>query len=234
MNQSVSIIQPLLPLFNRSWTFEAWIYLFNVTNWIQYPILGHCAEGTQNRSLHLVVDYPKLRFGFCGENLTSGIDLKVARWYHTAFVLDSATRNQSIYPDGIFDGSRIANTSCEGANGTSDIGMIRWSSGNQYFNDLIDQLSYTNRSKTFSEILRDATLTLFVSFDDNSTSDEGPLKIDGSLAGSTSFTFGQRGQALQIQNGPDSYFTVQGLALLGRDNRSYSFSIWINPTIRQS
>ena len=233
MNQCVSIAQPFLPLFNRSWTFEAWIYLPAVVNATTYPILGQCASEASDRCLHAVVHYSKLRFGFYADDLDSGTHLIGARWYHTAFVFDSATRNQSIYLDGVLDGTRQANSNYQGTNGTLKIGANFWTTWATFCNGLIDQLSYTNRSKTSQEILRDATLTLYVSFDGNSIFDEGPLRINGSVVGSTNFVSGRQGQALQIDYSPDSYFTVQGLVLLGRSNQSYSFAIWIQPAAIQ-
>ena len=235
MNQSVFIAQPFLPLFNRSWTFEAWIYLPTVVNATDYPIFGQCASEASDRCLHVVVRYSKLRFGFYADDLDSVPNLKAARWYHTAFVFDSATNSQSIYLDGILVATRLANSSYKGTSGPLNIGTNVWSTWATFFNGLIDQLSYTNRSKTSQEILRDATLTLHVSFNGNSTFDEGPLSINGSIVGSTSFALGRQGQALQINNVANSYFTVQGLVLLGRTNQSYSFSIWIKPaTIHKS
>ena len=235
MNQSVSIAQPFLPLFNRSWTFEAWIYLPAVVNATDYPILGQCASELSDRCLHVVVRYSKLRFGFYADDLDSVPNLKAARWYHTAFVFDSVSNTQSIYLDGILVATRQANSSYKGTSGPLNIGTNIWSGWATYFNGLIDQLSFMNRSKTSQEILRDATLTLYVSFDSNSIFDEGPLSISGSVAGSTSFVSGRQGQALQVTNVSGSYFAVQGLVLLGRTNQSYSFSIWIKPaTIHKS
>ena len=100
-----------------------------------------------------------------------------------------------------------------------------------YFSGLIDQLSYTNRSKTPEEVLHDATLTLYYSFDNNSTCDDGPLGINGSLVGYSSFVPGRKGQALQINKVNFSYVGAQGLVLLGRHDQSHSFSIWIKPTV---
>ena len=161
-------------------------------------------------------------FWILRDDLDSVPNLKAARWYHTAFVFDSATRNQSIYFDGVLDATRQAFSNYQGTSGTLKIGANVWSSWSTFCNGLIDQLSYTNRSKTSHEILRDATLTLYVSFNGNSTFDEGPLSINGSIVGSTSFVSGRQGQALQITNVSGSYFAVQGLVLLGRTNQSYS------------
>ena len=233
MNQSVSIDQPFLPLFNRSWTFEAWIYLHNVNSYMEYSIVGQFDEAAINKYLHLVVRSSKLLLGFYSNDLPGATNLTALRWYHTAFAFDNSTRSQSVYLDGVLDGSQVANGVYQGTKGTLAIGFNSWSYGNRYFDGLIDQFSYTNRSKTSAEILRDATLTLSVSFDDNSIFDDGPLHITGSLVGSTSFVSGRQVRALQIDNVLESYFTVQGLVLLGRDGQSYSLSIWIKPAVQQ-
>ena len=169
--------------------------------------------------------------GFYSDGLSGVRSLTASRWYHVAFVFDCATRRQSLYLDGILDSSRRSFHSYQGINGSLTIGMSMISGTAVWFSGLIDQLSYTNRSKTPKEILRDATLTLSLPFDGNTTNDQGPLAIDGSLVGNTSFVSGRRAEALQIFDVPDSYLIVHGLVLLGRNNQSYSFSIWIKPTV---
>ena len=179
--------------------------------------------------------YQSLFVGFFGDDLSGNTILAASRWYHTAFVFDSATRNQSLYLDGVLESTHQSNSPYQGVPGSLTIGMSQEFASNHYFDGLIDQLSYTNRSKSSVEILQDATLTLYYSFNGNSTFDEGPLRIKGSLVGATGFVSGPMGQALQISDPSDSYLIVGGLVLLGRDNQSYSFSIWIQPTVvRQS
>ena len=220
MSQSVSIAQPFLPLVNRSWTFEAWIYLFNVTNRTDHPIIGQCETKAKDRCLHVLVRDRKLYIGFYGDDLTGVTDLNASCWYHIAFVFDIVTGTQSLYLDGVLDGTRPSSSSYLGTSGVLDIGIDSWSNGHHHFDGFIDQLSLTNRSKTPQEILRDATLTVSFSFDSNSTVDEGPLGINGSLLGNTSFVPGRRGQALHIDHVSDSYLMVQGLVLLGTHNQS--------------
>ena len=232
--QSVFVSQPFLRLYNQSWTFEAWIYLASLVDWLDYAIIQQPDSPTPDKALHLTVRYCKLHLGFYSDDLEGISNLTVSRWYHAAFVFDSVTRNQSVYLDGILDASRIANSPYLGMNGSLNIGVTHWSSFDTNFDGLIDQLSFTNRTKTSDEILRDATLTLYFSFDGNSTYDQGPLRVNGCFNGSTSLVSGRRSQALQIDNVLDSYFTVQGLFLLGRNNQSYSFSIWIKPNATRS
>ena len=233
MNQSIVITEPFLPLFNRSWAFEAWIYLSNMTGWADYTIVGQCAMTWTDECLHLLVRGRKLHLGFFNDDLQGATNLLSSRWYHTAFVFNAVTCNRSLYLDGVLEVTDRAGSTYKGKNGSLTFGAVYWSTIERYFDGLIDQLSYTNRSKTSQDILRDATLTLSFSFNGNSIFDEGPFSINGSVEGSTSFVSGRRNQALQICDVPDSYFTVKGLVLLGRDDQSYSFSIWIKPSVRR-
>ena len=233
--QSVNISSPPLKLFNQSWTFEAWIYLANTsaTNPSEYSIIGQCNSLRKDECLHLVVRNQTLHLGYYSDDLRGASKLSASRWHHVAFVFDCATRNQSVYLDGFIDGSREATVCFQGHAQSLTIGAIEaWSQGS-LFDGLIDQLSFTNRSKTSDEILHDATLTVYFSFDHNSTYDQGPLRINGSLIGNVTFTAGRIGQALEIPNVNQSYIQVPGLVLLGTSNRSYSFSIWIQPYLQQ-
>ena len=231
MNQYLSIDQPFVPLFNQSWTFEAWIYIPNLQSGAEYPVVGQCQSLNTSKCLHLTVRYARLHLGFYNDGLDGVTNLTASRWYHIAFLFDCTTRNQSVYLDGVLDATRQSNYTYRATNGSLTIGMSTVRSPTSYFNGLIDQFSYTKRSKTPDEILRDATLTLYVSFDSNSTNDQGPFRINGSLVGNTSFVSGRQGQALQISDVPDSFFATQGFVLLGTRSQPYSFSIWIKPTL---
>ena len=122
LTRSVSINELLLALFNRSRTFEAWIYLSNGTSGLGYPIIGQCDVPSLWKCLHLVVQDQKLLLGFYEDDLRSDTNLTASQWYHTAFTFDSVTRNQSIYLDGVSDGNRLASQSYQGANGKLNIG----------------------------------------------------------------------------------------------------------------
>lgn len=87
----------------------------------------------------------------------------------------------------------------------------------------MDQLSVVKVAKNSSEILDDATLTSWYGFDQNSFTDSGPNEI---LGMGDEIVF--ENEAL-LFNKTNSYFQASGFVLLGINNRSYSFSIWINP-----
>ena len=97
MSQFLSVTVPSLPLFDRSWTFEVWIYLFDVLGSTDYLILGQCDSFANDRCLHLVIRNRKILLGFYSDDLGGVTDLIASRWYHTAFVFDTITRTQSVH-----------------------------------------------------------------------------------------------------------------------------------------
>ena len=231
--QYLYIPSPQLQLQNRSWTFEAWIYLTYNTTGHDYTIIGQCKTSGSFICLHIQIRNQKLYFGHYADDQSGATNLIASRWYHAAFVFDCPSQNQSVYLDGLIDGSRESNHCFQGYNQSLTIGAVEGWGPWDYFDGLIDQVYFTNRSKTSGEILRDATLTVSFSFDNNSIYDLGPLRINGSLVGNTTFISGRVGQALQIENVNPSCFRVKGLVLLGTSNRPYSLSVWIRPYLAQ-
>ena len=232
-DQSLNIPNPQLKLNDQSWTFEAWIYLTNIVTGTQYAIIGQCRNNAQYECLHLLVRSRKLYLGFYSDDLSGRTNLTASKWYHVAFVFDCDNLTQSVYLDGVIDGTRQTSVCFQGRNQSLTIGIIEVFGVYSCFDGLIDQLSYTNRAKNSTEILRDATLVVHFPFDSYSIYDQGPLRINGSLAGNATFVSGRIGQALEIKNVNQSSFEVHGLVLLGVSNRSYSFSIWIRPDVQQ-
>jgi hypothetical protein len=80
-----------------------------------------------------------------------------------------------------------------------------------------------------TEVLRDATLTVSYSFENNLL-DDGPLGINGTGVNYTYSASGVVSQCLFLF-ADQSYVQATGLVLLGTSHQSYSFSIWIYPTI---
>ena len=231
--QYLRVSNPQLKLYNQSWTFEAWIYPTNVSGTNDYAIVAQCRSVVPHTCLHLVIRNQKLYFGLYGDDVPGNTVLTTSKWYHVAFAFDCATRAQSVYLNGRVDGSGLAAMCFQGYNQSLTIGITEVAGAASCFAGLIDQLSFTNRTKTAVEILQDATLTVHVPFDDNSTNDQGPLRINGSLIGNVTYIPGRFGQAIEIKTSSHSNFEVHGLVLLGINNLPYSFAIWIRPYILQ-
>ena len=123
LNQSVAFAQPFLELFNRSWTFEAWIYVSHVTDGTDYPIIEQCQSTILDRCLHLIIRHRKLYLDSYSDDLPGLTNLTAARWYHTAFVFNISSGNQSLYLDGVLDATRQSNSSYLGTSGALNIGF---------------------------------------------------------------------------------------------------------------
>ena len=103
----------------------------------------------------------------------------------------------------------------------------------RYFHGYIDELRYFDRAKTSQEILDDATLTAYMSFDDPSFQDRASLGIPSTAFGLINSTTGRVGNALWINQLSYSYLRLNGLVLLGIHNQSYSMSLWIQPNLQR-
>jgi hypothetical protein len=83
-----------------------------------------------------------------------------------------------------------------------------------------------------TEVLSDATLTVDYTFD-NTSYDSGSLGINGTGTNYAYSSSGRVNQCLSLLTNP-SYFQATGLVLLGTSSQSYSFSIWIKPSVTNS
>ena len=223
------IDSPFLPLANRSWTFEAWINPDIVYRNIDYGIIGQCDGWHNDQCLHITIRNGTLYFGFYNDDLPGVQLLKSSTWYHVAFAFDCRTRNQSLYLNGFLDATRQAVSCYQGVNGSLSFGRTDNCQLNGSFNGLIDRLVYTNRAKAPEEILIDATLALYYSFDNQSLNDQGPLRINATPTGNVSFSSGRVGSGLHGSNVNDSYLLARNLVLLGTSEHEYSITMWIKP-----
>ena len=80
-----------------------------------------------------------------------------------------------------------------------------------------------------TEILRDATLTVAFSFEDNLL-DSGPMGINGSGVNVGYASVGRLNRSLALLVN-QSYVQATGLVLFGTVGQPYSFAIWIRPTV---
>jgi hypothetical protein len=83
-----------------------------------------------------------------------------------------------------------------------------------------------------TEVLSDATLTVDYTFD-NTSYDSGSLGINGTGTNYAYSSSGRVNQCLSLLTNP-SYFQATGLVLLGTSSQSYSFSVWIKPSVTNS
>lgn len=81
-----------------------------------------------------------------------------------------------------------------------------------------------------AEVLRDATLTVSYTFNNNTLTDDGPLSINGTSNNIQYTTAGRVGSALNLSVNA-SFVRASGLVYLGTDGHPYSISLWIQPTV---
>ncbi|CAF3884610.1 unnamed protein product [Rotaria sordida] len=150
-------------------------------------------------------------------------------WYHVACVYDSVTTAQQVWLDGSLDGSRLA-SAYNGLWGITTIGATFQSGNASTFNGYIDNVRFEARAKNSTEILNDATLHVYYSFDSGSLIDNGPNGINGTAYGNLLSTTGRVNQALQFNTGPYVYYSYTPFYFLGISGHPFSIALWAKPT----
>ena len=95
----------------------------------------------------------------------------------------------------------------------------------------MDSLSiYTDRAKSRCEIVNDATLLSYFSWDKNeSLTDNSPNQIQTWVRGTPSIGPGYKNQGLVLSS-EGSHLTINAYPILGFQNQPFSTSIWVKPT----
>lgn len=221
---------------SRSFTVEAWLYLYSLAPSGDRMIFSQCETTAQCRCLHYTVRSNRLYLGFYNDDISGRTELTVNVWYHVAFVYDFGSNMKMIYLNGILDGISTYSSwsgsvgSYLGASGDTILGsIIHPSIAPTFWNGRIDQLKVSNFAKTYCQILHDATLIAFFPFNYNSI-DVGPNSMSGTIISSYSWVAGRAQGALSF-TAWNSYFYTCGYYALGR-NLPYSISLWVNPSAR--
>lgn len=225
-NQSVLIDSTVhFNLSYQSFTIELWIYAYSLSP-IDRGILGQCQSSyITNKCLHITIRNGSARMSFKSNVCDGSKILMINTWYHLTFIYDNSTGTQKIYIDGNSECNNTPSAPLQVTNLTFvpiTLGFAPLAPP-YYFDGLIDQLTLVKFVKNASEILNDATLMAWYRFDQYLFIDSGPNEIHGI------------GNEVEFENNSllfdriDSYFESSASVLLAINNRSYSFSIWINP-----
>jgi hypothetical protein len=217
-------------LFNSSsFTIEVWIYPISLTT-ADYGLFGQCQSNSTNMCMYFLVRNSKLCCGFHNTDLLGVTTLSMNTWYHVACVYNLATLTQQVYVNGVLDASQ-SSAPFQGSSGNTTIGVTYVTPpGVNFFNGVMDQMQFVWTAKNSSELLNDATLVAYYSFDNGSLYDSGPNGFNGTVSGSPTSVTGAVNQALQFTAG--AYFAVSYPAFyfLGITGYPFSISLWINPT----
>ena len=230
-NQSFTVSSPFLPLNSTSFTIEAWIFPSLLTS--DRGIFGQCQCSTcANQCLYFICRGGRLYIDFTLNDLFGSTVLATSTWYHVAFVYNYQTQQQILYVNGVQDGVKSHAAPYQGMNASIQIGATQAFGTTNFFNGFIDNVWVTTRAKSSDEILRDASLIVYYSFDlPNPNADSGPNKIFGS-SNNTITVSGRVNQAMRFI-GSSSCFQINGLYQVPTGvimNRPFSVSLWINPS----
>ncbi|CAF1153593.1 unnamed protein product [Adineta steineri] len=191
---------------NTSFTVEMWIYPTSLD--VNYHALFTQRDTeSHDHYLHLVIENFQLNMEFYSNGVKGTTSLTANAWYHIAFVYDYSSKTQTIYLNGNQDASRSSAGPYLGMTGSITIGHLPNIEGNTNFDGYIDQVSLTMSAKSAGDILNDATLASWHSFDCEITHDSGPNKLQGKAIDVT-LASGKVNQALKFSLS-SSYYQVR-------------------------
>ncbi|CAF4420464.1 unnamed protein product [Rotaria socialis] len=228
-NQYVYIMPTVLPLNSRSFTIEAWIYPIGFSSSSDYGIFGQCQTLSNDSCLYFLVRTNKLLCGFYNDDIPGSTTFNMSTWYHVACTYDATTMAQQVWFDGYLDGSRSANP-YQGLWGNTTIGATFQSGSASPFNGYIDNVRFQASAKNSSEILNDATLHAYYSFDGGSLIDNGPNGINGTAYGNLSSTTGRINEAVQFSSGAYMSYSYNPYYFLGITGHAFTMALWAKPT----
>ncbi|CAF3977923.1 unnamed protein product [Adineta steineri] len=211
---------------NTSFTVEMWIYPIILNSGELFGLFNQYDTSAGDHSLQMMIRGLQMTFDFYADGVTGTTSLTTYTWYHAAFVYDYPSKTQTVYLNGYQDASRISNQPYLGMAGPINIGMYQ--NGCSYIFSYIDQVSLTMAAKSADDILNDATLASWHSFDSGITYDSGPNKLQGKPVGVT-LAPGKVNQGLNFSLSA-SYYQIPGYVLIGVKSSSFSMSLWVQRT----
>jgi hypothetical protein len=194
-------------LTNSSFTITAWILPSSLSYALTYQLFGLCNMSCES----IAIVYNQLSID---QYFTSNVpSLTTNQWQHVAYVFDATTSNQTIYYNGYLYsihsvGKPVANY--DDYIRTAIIGYGYWyNNAADYYDGIIDQMTFSFRMRNTSDILNEATLLSHYIFERPAALfyDSGPNAVEGSgvLCESINGSLGL------ITN--NSYFTASGFVL---------------------
>ncbi|MCP4658278.1 MAG: LamG domain-containing protein, partial [bacterium] len=137
-----------LGLYDGDFTVEAWVRIdaWGTTDYL--PILGTAATAAQ-QGLHLAVWNQRPYLGFYEADTEGQSELALATWYHLAWRFTRATGEQTIFLNGVPDGSSTGNGAFLG---TETVWIGRYADGH-FFRGEIAELRIWRTTRTAAEIL---------------------------------------------------------------------------------
>jgi hypothetical protein len=232
-NQYVSVISPYHNLSYRSLTVEAWLYPRDLTSNRDFVVFSQCPTLSTNLCLLCMFRSGVIYLAFFSNDCAGTTVVPINQWHHVAYVYDYSTMTQRVYLNGYQECLHSPSPPYQGMSGAMNIGSCFTSNNCSAWNGDIDQLSVLHRTKSASEVLDDATLVVYYSFDDPAFPqlDSGPLGINGIVGANVStVVLGRVNQGLLFPGASlGSFFQMTGLQRMGIQNYPFSISLWLNP-----
>jgi hypothetical protein len=232
-NQYVSVPSPYHNLSHRSLTVEAWIHPISLTVTRDYVLFSQYPTMTPDLCFLCMFRSAKLFMAFWYNDCEGTTTVTSNEWHHVAFVYDLVNASQHVYLNGYQECMHSPSTPYAGMSGAMDVGLGYSSGSCDGWYGHIDQLSIVHRAKSASEVLDDATLVVYYSFDDPALPqlDFGPLGINGTAGANVSGGVpGRMNQGLLFPGtSSTSFFQMTGLRRMGIPNYPFSISLWLNP-----
>ncbi|CAF4363031.1 unnamed protein product, partial [Adineta steineri] len=111
---------------STSFTISTWVWIpanfsFNGNFFVLFV---HCNLTTQDTCLHVGINGGRVFLGFFSDDLTGGTSLTSNQWYHVTYVYDRSSLRQTVYLNGIHDGSRVTSGPYKGTASVLTVGAI--------------------------------------------------------------------------------------------------------------
>ncbi|MBR0237213.1 MAG: PEP-CTERM sorting domain-containing protein [Thermoguttaceae bacterium] len=134
---------------NGSFTASVWINMDDISG--DQAIFGNTTWGTNNQSLHLLVNNGNPIMGFYNNDLKAAdTTLNPNQWYYLTFQYDADSKTQRIFLNGEQVAERTGVTAFAGGK-TLEIGRMK-ETGNSYFRGKMKEVSITDAALSASEI----------------------------------------------------------------------------------
>ena len=227
LNQCV-VISSYLNMSYQSFTWEFWIYL--TANLPYATLIGQCSNtGIPDECLEFNIINNTMQLVGVQDDVISNTSLSLNSWYHVAFIFNIPDNKKYIYLNGLLDTVQNSTGSLRASSTVMTFGCLTTNNGSSYtnyFTGYLDQILYTPRAKTSTELLDDATLVLYYPFRSSEPLlDSGPNNIIATFNTIATISSGVADQAIYL-NTNTSYFRATNLVRLGTSDWPFSLAFW--------
>ena len=231
--QYVTVTRSYHNLSYMSLTVEAWIYPRDLTSQQDYVLLNQCAAVAPGFCFLCMFRSSKIFMAFFFDDCEGKTRIAINQWHHVAYVYDYSTMTQRAYLNGYEECVHNSSGPYRGTSGIMNIGVAYSNYFWGWWNGYIDQLSIFHHAKSANEVLDDATLVAYFSFDNVGIlqQDSGPLNLVGIMGSDISSRRVGRVNYSLLFSGTSStsFFQITGLLRMGIQNYPFSVSLWLHP-----